>query len=68
MVMFDIDGTLTQSNDLDDAAFLKALFDVMREQPTVFRTMTMPKISLQCWHRWHNNRLHTDRLESFPSC
>ncbi|MBE9011289.1 HAD family hydrolase [Pseudanabaenaceae cyanobacterium LEGE 13415] len=26
--MFDIDGTLTQSNDLDDEAFLKALFEV----------------------------------------
>ncbi|WNZ26586.1 HAD family hydrolase [Leptolyngbya sp. NK1-12] len=26
--MFDIDGTLTQSNDLDNAAFLKALFEI----------------------------------------
>jgi phosphoglycolate phosphatase-like HAD superfamily hydrolase len=28
LVMFDIDGTLTQSNDLDNAAFLKALFEI----------------------------------------
>src|SRR5437867_8015613 len=28
LIMFDIDGTLTQSNDLDDAAFLRALSDV----------------------------------------
>jgi phosphoglycolate phosphatase-like HAD superfamily hydrolase len=28
LVIFDIDGTLTQSNDLDDAAFLRALSDV----------------------------------------
>ncbi|MBW4418461.1 MAG: HAD hydrolase-like protein [Myxacorys californica WJT36-NPBG1] len=28
--MFDIDGTLTQSNDLDDEAFLQALFEVFR--------------------------------------
>lgn len=26
--MFDVDGTLTQSNDLDDSAFLRALSDV----------------------------------------
>jgi phosphoglycolate phosphatase-like HAD superfamily hydrolase len=28
LVMFDIDGTLTQSNELDDAAYLQALSDV----------------------------------------
>lgn len=28
LVMFDIDGTLTQSNDLDDRAYLQALFEV----------------------------------------
>jgi beta-phosphoglucomutase-like phosphatase (HAD superfamily) len=28
LVMFDIDGTLTQSNELDEQAFLQALRDV----------------------------------------
>jgi beta-phosphoglucomutase-like phosphatase (HAD superfamily) len=40
LVMFDIDGTLTLSNDLDDTAFLNALDEVfnIREFSTDWAT------------------------------
>lgn len=40
LAMFDIDGTLTLSNDLDDAAFLSALDEVfnIREVSTDWAT------------------------------
>lgn len=45
LVMFDIDGTLTLSNDLDDAAFLSALDEVFNIREVSTNWATYPQVT-----------------------